>query len=119
MTGAPRDPALEALDRLCEAVGHAQGLLVAVEQRAGELQRLRAERGGWREVVAAEEPPLVVEMVSEVLDRLAEAGAQFRRAEARALSQEGLSHEAIAALFGVTRQRVGALLQDPARRPAP
>ncbi len=49
-------------------------------------------------------------MLSDVQEGLADAGSRWRRAEARALHREGLSMEKIAVLFGVTRQRVSALL---------
>ena len=40
------------------------------------------------------------------------AGANVRRAEAEALYAEGLTMEQIARSFGVTRQRVSALLNN-------
>jgi hypothetical protein len=99
-----------ALEELCAAVRRAQELLGAVVERTASLQAERQRHRSFTEIVAAEERPLVVEMLSQVLEELAATGAAFRRAEARALSVEGMSHEGIAALFGVTRQRVGALL---------
>jgi len=66
------------------------------------------------QAVTEEERPLIVERLTDVLDTLAGSGAKFRRTEARLLHDEGLSHERIAALFGVTRQRVGALLATDA-----
>ena len=88
-----------ALEALCAAV-----------ERAHDVDVLAAGRE-YVDIVRAEERPLVVELLTDVLDELATAGAQFRRAEARVLHVSGMSHEVIAQLFGVTRQRVGALLQ--------
>jgi hypothetical protein len=99
-----------ALRALCAAVQEAQSALDDVLSRSDALLAGRAEGRSYSELVTAEERPLVVELISDVLERLSAAGAEFRRAEARALHRDGLSHEAIAALFGVTRQRVGALL---------
>jgi hypothetical protein len=106
------DPALDAL----------YVLDVAMEQTIAELsdarkrtQRLFAERGAgrdWLQIVSDEGPPLVVETVTAALDRLSTAGSKFRRAQARALHQSGLSMDKVASLFGVTRQRVSALLRD-------
>ena len=45
-------------------------------------------------------------------EALAEFGARVRRAEAVALYGEGMTMEEIAEKFGVTRQRVSALLRD-------
>ncbi len=47
------------------------------------------------------------------------SGAAWRRAEARALHQEGISMDRIAQLFGVTRQRVSALLNSQPRSDSP
>jgi hypothetical protein len=41
--------------------------------------------------------PLVVELLTAVLDQLTAAGSAFGRAEARALHDDGLSQDAIAA----------------------
>ena len=108
-----------ALEALCGAVQEAQASLDAVLARAAVLRYGRGQGRTYAEIVAGEERPLVVEMLSDVLESLAAAGAAFRRAEARALHADGLSQEAIAALFGVTRQRVGVLLQTKPQQDAP
>ena len=59
-----------------------------------------------------EDRPLVVESISSVLASLTSAGHVFRREQARALNADGVSINRIAALFGVTRQRISALLRD-------
>lgn len=100
----------EALTELCAAIHRAQDLLVQVLERSAVLQEARAGGRPYVEIVTEEQRPLVVEMLTDVLDELSAAGAAFRRAEARALHNDGLSQEAIAKLFGVTRQRVSALL---------
>lgn len=110
-----------ALDELCVAVEDARRLLDAVLVRAEVLREERSKGRAYHDIVAESRHPLVVEMLTEVLDELAVAGSAFRRAEARALQAGGLNQEAIAALFGVTRQRVSVLLREPQRaaRPAP
>ena len=100
----------QALDELCVAVAHAKEQLDRVLARAEVLRHGRAEGRAYADIVAAEDRPLLVELLTGVLDELSGAGAAFRRAEARVLHADGLSQEAIAQLFGVTRQRVGALL---------
>jgi len=83
--------------------------------RAAFLQGDRAKGRPYADLVDEEEKPLVVELPTAVLDELSSAGAAFRRAEARVLHEDGMSQESIARLFGVTRQRVGVLLQDSQR----
>jgi cytochrome P450 len=104
-----------ALEALCIAVDHAQERLQLVRARADHLLAERAKGRPYAELVTEEERPLVVELLSSVLDEVSSAGAAFRRAEARVLHEDGLSQEAIARLFGVTRQRVGVLLQNSQR----
>ena len=105
----------QALEALLLAVDHAQTRLDALRARAQFLQAERAQGRPYGELVAEGERPLVVELLTAILDELSTAGATFRRAEARVLHQDGLSQEAIAKLFGVTRQRVGVLLQNSQR----
>ena len=101
--------ALEALD----AVLHSSiAELQAARERLSLVIEKRNAGAPWREIVDAEERPLVVESLSRVLDQLAVGGSKFRRAQAQALYSEGLSMERVASLFGVTRQRVSALLRD-------
>ena len=102
-----------ALDALGLAVERAQEQLDRVRERTVYLRQERAKGRPYAELVAEEDRPLVVELLAQVLEELSLAGAAFRRAEARVLHNGGMSQEAIARLFGVTRQRVGALLQSP------
>lgn len=67
-----------------------------------------------RDLVEGEASPRMVELLSTNMATLETAGAEFRLAEALALRGEGLTIEAIAQLFGVTRQRISALLQKSA-----
>jgi len=84
-------------------------------QRRSRKLRQRLEAGGnLVELVEAEDTPRMVELISTNLATLETAGAEFRAAEALALRAQGLTIEAIAELFGVTRQRISALLKQKA-----
>lgn len=104
------DDAIQALLALRAALERATGELTAAAERADELVRLR--RGGrtWYEIVSAEEPPLVLETITRVLDELGELGSRFRREEALALHREDINITRIGQLFGISRQRVSTLL---------
>jgi hypothetical protein len=104
---------VQAFGELAEVLDHTAEEL---SRLAGRARTLAAEADAGRpllQTVAEEERPLIVECITGILDSLGASGAKFRRTEARVLHEEGLSHERIAALFGVTRQRVGALLAAP------
>jgi hypothetical protein len=106
------DPALSALHVLDDAMALTIAELTEARQRAQRLFAERAAGREWQQIVHQEGPPLVVETVTAALERLSTAGSQFRRAQARALHQGGLSMDKVAGLFGVTRQRVSALLRE-------
>src|SRR3954451_6503764 len=89
--------------------------LVELSATRHRIERLHTERAAgreWRDISETAERPLVVETVTAALDRLSSAGSRFRRAQARELHQSGLSMDGVASLFGVTRQRVSALLRE-------
>src|SRR3954447_6183760 len=106
------DAALSALRELDSALARTGAELTAARDRAAEVMRERESGVAWPTIAANEPQPVLVETVSGVLEQLSAAGSRFRRAEAVALHRAGLSMEQIAALFGVTRQRVSALLRS-------
>jgi hypothetical protein len=99
-----------------------EGLVTELDACIAELQRARTRsktllekrRSGrpWLDIVTGEARPLVVESISTVLSSLATAGHAWRREQASALQREQVSINRIAALFGVTRQRISALLRE-------
>lgn len=83
-----------------------------MQQRIVELREALATGRRLSEVVPSERSPLLVEMLAQCADTLHSSGSRVRRTEARALHHEGLTMDQIARLFGVTRQRISALLRD-------
>jgi hypothetical protein len=108
------DAAGRALVRLVDELEVVVAELQSARERALELQEQRREGRSWYDIVAAEDRPLIVEQVSSAMASLATAGGHWRREQAAALSAENVSINRIAALYGVTRQRVSALLRDHA-----
>lgn len=104
--------ALAALVQVLEATA-SDAAALAERSRGLQAEFVRGRR--LAELVPQEPRPLIVARVSELLERLAEAGAALRRTEARQLVAEGMTQAQVAELFGVTRQRVAALLS--AERP--
>lgn len=102
-----------AFDALVRTLREACEEMQAIADRAARTRQRVAEGVVLSEFVAAEPRPLVITRMTEVLDLLSDAAAEVRRAEAHQLRAEGLSHERIARLFGVTRQRAAALLSPP------
>lgn len=116
---APAARTTSALSDLARVLRETAEELRLLADRAETLARA-AEAMPLAEAMALEERPLLVSRVVELTDRLHECGGEVRRAEAHQLRGEGLTQEAIAALFGVSRQRAGALLkalEEPRRAP--
>jgi hypothetical protein len=105
------DPVLGALSELDKALDRDVVRILAIRARISDITRLRAEGESYREIVAHEERPLIVEMATDTLSSLFEAGSRLRKAEARALHDEGLTMTEIGELFGVSRQRISELLR--------
>lgn len=124
---ADDDAATRALVELIDRIDRSVEELQRARTRAVRLLEERSTGRPWLELVTSESRPLVVESLSTVLSALARAGHTWRREEAAALRRENVSINRIAALFGVTRQRISALLkgtrtdppgeEDPAPRP--
>jgi len=110
------DEVLEALDLLVEAVRAMSKANEDILRRAEHIKRERAQGSSWTTIVESAGEPLVVELVRQNLDALFDAGGRLRRAEAKALHDEGRTMEEIAKTFGVSRQRVSALLKERAAR---
>jgi transposase len=106
------DKAREALGELAGVLRENATVLAEAADRADELAEKRDSGLSYREIVPAERRPLIVETISSVMASLTRVGSRWRREEARALHDEGMSMDKIAALFGVTRQRVSALLRN-------
>lgn len=106
------DPVLDALEAVQEAIEANILAGEAILRKIDEMQLARAEGRTWAEIVPEEGHPLVVELLAANFGRLSTAGSRLRRAQAKALHDEGMTMEQIARAFGVTRQRVSALLRE-------
>lgn len=73
----------------------------------------------YRQLVPLRRRLEIVEQISEVIREITTTGHLFRRMQARALYAEGLTMAQLASVFGVSRQRVSALLRDPVEEPSP
>ncbi|MER5673031.1 hypothetical protein [Pseudonocardia alni] len=108
-TADDADAALAALAAQLEA---SVAELSSARERVAELQELRSQGLSWRAIVPREARPLIVETLTRTLDGLGAVGGRFRREEAVALHGEGETIAGIGRLFGVSRQRVSAYLQE-------
>ena len=109
---ASDDPFLSALETLDIVLEEESARLRHIRRRIAVLRAERATGRTYSEIIADEPRPRLVEMLADTTRELDSAGAVVRRTEARALHDAGMTMDEIAAWFGVTRQRVSALLRD-------
>jgi hypothetical protein len=116
--GAGRGPAgdatlsaLEALSRALEEMSKDHEIL---RERLSSLHHQRSAGRPWRDILAEEDQPGTMQVVSRMLACLAKASGTLRKELVDTLRREGVSIPAIARLFGVTHQRVSNLLRRPA-----
>jgi DNA-directed RNA polymerase specialized sigma24 family protein len=106
------DAFLRALDGLEAALEENTRRSTAMKRRIAQIRRQRSRGATWADIVSAETPPLIVQLVTDSSRALDEHGGRVRRTEVLALHDEGMTMEQIAAKFGVTRQRVSSLLRE-------
>jgi transposase len=109
---ADGDPFLLALEDLEHKLEESAERSAEMKRRIARLRGKREKGLTWREIVDSLEPPLVVQLLTQNIQALNDAGSRVRRAEALALHEDGLTMDEIAERFGVTRQRVSGLLRD-------
>ena len=107
------DAFLRALAALEEVIDENEKRATLIKRRMTRIRRARVQGLRYSDSVADEDGPLIVQLVTESSAALDRSGANVRRAEAEALYAEGMTMDQIAERFGVTRQRVSALLRRP------
>jgi DNA-directed RNA polymerase sigma subunit (sigma70/sigma32) len=107
---------LNAVDDLDRALDESLSMTQRMKERIQEIREGHASGRPLRELVPHEQRPLLVQLLTENANLLHSYGTRVRRTEARALHHEGMTMDEIARQFGVTRQRVSALLRDSAAR---
>ncbi len=111
-TDTPSRQALDvALRNLRDAANDNLARTTEILERLDHFEAHLAAGGHVTDAVAAEPTPRIVEMLSLNIAALETRGADFRAAQARSLHDEGMTMDAIGDFFGVTRQRISALLR--------
>ena len=110
-TPMAEDAFLRALEALEEVIADNDRRAELIKKRMARIRRARARGVPYSDTVSDEDGPLIVQLLTESATALNTCGANVRRAEAEALHGEGMTMEQIAERFGVTRQRVSALLR--------
>jgi hypothetical protein len=107
-----RDPVLEALEQLLKSLHEGVGRLETAIRLATEMRERRLDGEEYWEIEEAIDGPSVPDRITTNLLVLQAKARRLRKAGARALREEGLTLEEVAQLFGVSHQRVSALLRE-------
>ncbi|GEM_PF-975649 len=107
-------------DPVLVAMGSATGALRRFAQHSTEILGAFDRAAGMRETGAthrqiAEAEPLFVDFSTGPFRELTDALSALRRAQARALYEEGMTMAQLGRLLGVTRQRIAVLLGSKAK----
>ncbi len=111
--GPGSDEVLKALNELDAVLKENAERERVLFQRIAEVRLARENGQEWKAILADEDEPSTVQLVSTILRRQSEASGYLRRSLVVALRAEGQSIPSIAHLFGVTHQRVSNLLRRP------
>ena len=114
-SGASSDDVLTALGELDAVLRENAERERVLFQRIAEVRLARENGQEWKSILAGEDEPSTVQLVSTILRRQSEASGYLRRSLVVALRAEGQSIPSIAHLFGVTHQRVSNLLRRVAQ----
>lgn len=102
----------ESLVCLAELAAASQELQHRVSQLSQSASSELSGGGMLTYLMPLEKRLVLVEQISAAVRDLTREGNKFRRMQAHTLYAEGLTMAELAAVFGVSRQRVGALLRD-------
>jgi len=114
-SGTDTDEVLKALGELDDVLKENAERERVLFQRIAEVRLARENGQDWKAILANEDEPSTVQLVSTILRRQSEASGYLRRSLVVALRAEGQSIPSIAHLFGVTHQRVSNLLRRVAQ----
>jgi len=106
------DEVLEAIDSVVQALTDSLSRTEVALQRAAEIREQRLAGRSYTDIYENSERPLLVEILTTNVLELHDVGHRLRTCQAWALRQEGLSTQRIAQLYGVSRQRIMALLRS-------
>jgi hypothetical protein len=106
------DEVLDAIESVVRALTENMSRTEVALQRAAEIREQRLAGQTYTEIYERSEHPLLVEILTTNVLELHDVGHRLRTVQAWALRQEGLSTQHIAQLYGVSRQRIMALLRS-------
>jgi hypothetical protein len=108
-----------ALDDVAEVADETARDQQCLARRARSMSQQRRSGSSWLEILQRERKPGLLVLMTRSARRLNEVSGRFRPVLGQALVDEGLSTRQVARMFGVTRQRISAMLSRAGSAPKP
>jgi hypothetical protein len=105
------DPVVAALSTLSDVATHSADDLMGLNDHLETIRSHRVRGWSWHRIISDDAVPNPLAVLTAIAANFARASGAFRRALAVGLRKEGMQVTEIAALFGVSRQRVSALIR--------
>lgn len=105
------DPVVIALSMLSDVAALSADDLIGLNEDLAAIHNHRKRGWSWHRIVSDADAPNPLSVLTTIATNFARASGGFRRALAVGLRKEGMQVTEIAALFGVSRQRVSALIR--------
>ena len=105
------DPVVQALTTLSDVAASSADDLIGLNEDLAVLRNHRVRGRSWHRIISDDDAPNPLSSLTSIATNFARASGGFRRALAVGLRKEGMQVTEIAALFGVSRQRVSALIR--------
>jgi hypothetical protein len=105
------DPVVVALAALSDVAASSADDLMSLNENLAALRNHRVRGRSWHRIISDSDSPNPLPNLTTIATNFARASGAFRRALAVGLRKEGMQVSEIAALFGVSRQRVSALIR--------
>ena len=116
---APDQPTAGALNQIAEVADETARDQQRVSRRARSMSRQRLLGWSWSQILERERQPGLLVLMDRSARRLHEVTGRFRTALAQALVGEGFSTRQVAKIYGVTHQRISAMLSRAGPAPTP
>ena len=113
MTSGPpanNQPVVSALTEVAEAADEIALDQQRLARRARSMKRQSELGRSWSQILQSERQPGLLVLMTRSARRLHEVSSRLRPALGQVLMHEGLSTRQIAKMFGVTHQRISAML---------
>ncbi|WP_041834982.1 hypothetical protein [Acidothermus cellulolyticus] len=105
------DEVTEALEETADVARKTAAHQQEIAELADEARTAHAHGASWTAPHQARQLRLILAMLTTCISQLSRVLAHLRRSWARALLAEGLSLRHIARIFGVSHQRIAAILR--------